>query len=643
MSSTDFSWLIGGPQGSGVESGANIFSKVCADIGYQIFGKREFYSNIKGEHSYFIVRVSDEPVHSNLNDVNLMVSFDAETIFRHFNEVAPGGAIIYDSDLESIDTGRVNTLDTPFQERLHRYLESKNKPFTILGVLELAQEKGIKLYPVSFKKILSDLATQYDNPRLRNLVRMYNVIGVSLSLGLVKVPMPPLLDSIASIFSKKPKIATLNQQTATFSYNYADTTFDEFGHHTLTGTTKQSDTILVQGYYGTALGKIVAGCRFQPFYPITPASDESNYLEANEIVKVHNDRLGCTAVIQTEDEISAIGMTIGSALTGTRSSTCTSGPGFALMTEALGWAGINEVPLVITMYQRSGPSTGLPTRHGQDDLLFTVFAGCGDFAKIVYASGDVEESFYDTANCFNYSDMYQIPVIHMMDKFLATSVLTCNRFQSGKVSINRGKLLDEIPAATTDDYKRFALDEDDNISPRSRLGLDNGVFWNTGDESDEYGHISEDPQIRMQMMEKRMSKLDLVTRQIPLDQQVVSFGVQKYTIISWGSTKGPIIDALNMLKRDGIHDIGFLQIKLIHPFPTEPVKSLLQDAQIIIDIEANYSGQFGKIFHQNISREIDYHILKYTGRGMTSTEIYDSLKNIVQNKANKREILSHGA
>ena len=640
MNSTDFSWLIGGPQGSGVESGANIFSKVCADIGYHVFGKREFYSNIKGEHSYFIVRVSDEAIHSNLNDVNLMVSFDAETIFRHFNEVAPGGAIIYDSDLESIDTGRVNTLDPPFQERLHRYLESKNKPFTILGVLELAQEKGVKLYSVSFKKILSDLAAEYDNPKLRNLVRMYNVIGVSLSLGLVKVPTKPLLDSIGNIFSKKPKVAVLNQQTATFSYRYADTTFDEFGY-TLCGTEKQPDTILVQGYYGTALGKIAAGCRFQPFYPITPASDESNYLEANEIVKVRNDRLGCTAVIQTEDEISAIGMTIGSALTGTRSSTCTSGPGFALMTEALGWAGINEVPLVLTLYQRSGPSTGLPTRHGQDDLLFTVFAGCGDFAKIVYASGDVEESFYDTANCFNYSDMYQVPVIHMMDKFLSTTVLTCNRFRTEKVGINRGKLLDEISAS--DDYKRFALGEDDDISPRSRLGLDNGVFWNTGDESDEYGHISEDPQVRLQMMNKRMSKLDLITQRIPLNQQVASFGVQKYTIISWGSTKGPIIDALNMLKRDGIHDVGFLQIKLIHPFPTEHVKSLLRDAQVIIDIEANYSGQFGKIFHQNISRDIDYYILKYTGRGMTSTEIYDSLKKIVQNKADKREILSHGA
>jgi 2-oxoglutarate ferredoxin oxidoreductase subunit alpha len=172
--------------------------------------------------------------------------------------------------------------------------------------------------------------------------------------------------------------------------------------------------------------------------------------------------------------------------------------------------------------------------------------------------------------------------------------------------------------------------------------MDNGVFWNTGDESDEYGHITEDPQIRIKMMDKRMSRLDLVLQTIPIDEQVISFGVYDYTIISWGSTKGPIIDAQSMLKKEGIN-IGFIQIKLLHPFPTEYVQSLLKDAKTLIDIEANHSGQLGKIFKQNISRDIDYHILKYTGRGMTSTEIYNSLKKIIENKADKREILSHGA
>jgi 2-oxoglutarate ferredoxin oxidoreductase subunit alpha len=636
MSFVDFTWLIGGPQGSGVESGANIFSRVCAEMGYQVFGKREFYSNIKGEHSYFTLRISDQKIHSTVNDVNLMVSFDAETIFRHFDEVISGGGIIYDSDLEKIKTDDVHTLDAPFKERLHKDLESKNKPFTITGVLEIAKEKGVLLFPVSFKSILTSLAEETENPRLKGLVRMYNVIGVSLSLGLVKMPTDSLHKTIDTIFSKKPEIAKINRQAANYSYNYATAKFESFNHE-LSGTEKESGTLLVQGHMGTALGKMACGCRFQPYYPITPASDESVYLETNELLEIIDDRPGSTVVIQTEDEICSMGMTIGGALTGTRSATCTSGPGFALMTEMLGWAGINEVPIVITNYQRSGPSTGLPTRHGQDDLLFSVYAGHGDFPKIVYASGDIEESFYDTGNCFNYADTFQVPVIHMMDKFLASSVITCKRFDTQKISIDRGKLLEKV----NDGYRRFEF-TDDGISPRSRLGIDNGIFWNTGDESDETGHISEDPVLRVKMMDKRMSRLDLILKKIPDSEQAVSFGVEDFTIISWGSAKGPIIDALEMLKKEGI-SIGYVQLKLLHPFPTDYVNSLLKDAKTLIDIEANYSAQLGKLFTQNIKRDIDYFILKYTGRVMTSTEIYDSLKKIIQNKANKREVLMHGA
>ena len=636
MNSIDFTWLIGGPQGSGVESGANIFSRVCAEMGYQVFGKREFYSNIKGEHSYFTVRIADKKIHSNVNDVNLMASFDAETIFRHYAEVISGGGIIYDSDIVETKTDTVRTLDAQFKERLHKELESKNKPFTVAGVLEIAKDNGVLLFPVSFKSILQTLSEENENPRLRGLVRMYNVIGVSLSLGLVQMPPNSLQKTIDTIFSKKPEIAKINQLTAIYSYNYATTNFENFDYM-LSGMEKEPGTLLVQGFQGTALGKMACGCRFQPYYPITPASDESVFLESHELFEVIDDRPGSTAVIQTEDEICAIGMTIGGALTGTRSATCTSGPGFALMTEMLGWAGINEVPIVITNYQRSGPSTGLPTRHGQDDLLFSIFAGHGDFPKLVYASGEIEESFYDTGNCFNYAETFQLPVIHMMDKFHASSVITCKRWDTKKISIDRGKLLEKVE----DGYQRFKF-SDDGISPRSRLGMDNGIFWNTGDESDETGHITEDPVLRVKMMDKRMSRLDLILDRIPKDEQVVSHGVDDFTIISWGSTIGPVKDAIDMLKKDGI-SIGLIQLKLMHPFPADYVKSLLKDVKIIIDVEANYSGQLGKIFKQNVQRDVDYFILKYTGRAMTSTEIYDSLKKIVQNKAEKREVLIHGA
>jgi 2-oxoglutarate ferredoxin oxidoreductase subunit alpha len=635
VSLTDISWLIGGPQGSGIESSANIFSRACASMGYHIFGKREFYSNIKGEHSYFMVRVSDRPIRSNVNDVTIMVAFDAETILRHYSEVIANGAIIYDSDIAQTKIDEVHTIDAQYKSRLVKQLGPN---LTVQNALDFAKKHGVKLYPISFKTTLSNIADESNNPRLKGMIRMYNVLGVSFSLGILKMPPKTLLESIDAIFSKKQAIAEMNKSAATYSYNYATAKFTDFTF-TLGPTSKTHDTILVQGYQGTALGKMACGCRFQPYYPITPASDESVFMESNEIIDVKDNRPGSTLVVQTEDEISAIGMTIGGALTGTRSATCTSGPGFSLMTEALGWAGINEVPIVITTYQRSGPSTGLPTRHGQDDLLSTIHAGHGEFPRIVYASGDIEESFYDTAKCFNYSEQYQLPVIHMMDKFLASSVITCKRFDLEKIKINRGKLLEKLEPNS--EYKRFAF-TDDNISPRSKLGLENGIFWSTGDESDESGHITEDPELRIKMMDKRQSKLSYVLKTIPDEDQAVSYGLAETCVISWGSPKGPILDAIDMLKGENIA-IGFIQLKLLHPFPKDYLGFLLKDVKTIIDVEANHVGQLGEILKQNIQRSPDYYILKYTGRTMTSTEIYDSIKNIIENKAHTRQVLTHGA
>lgn len=634
----DFTWMMGGPQGSGVESGANIFSQICAEAGYHIFGKREFYSNIKGEHSYFAVRVADKSIRSNTVGADLLAAYDAETIFRHYDEIHPRGGIIYDSEIQSVDIERVRTLDAPFKGRLCERLEAAGKPFTVGGALEQAQEGGVHLYPVSFKDLLEDLSNKTENPRLRGFVRLYNTVAVSLSLGLVGMPLESLLAAIEKIFVKKPTVASLNKQVAEFSYGHTSADAKTGFPYSLPGTKKIPHTIIVQGYQGTALGKMACGCRFQPYYPITPASDESVYMETNEILDIMDDRPGSTVVIQTEDEICAIGMAIGGALTGARSATCTSGPGFSLMSEALGWAGINEVPVVITNYQRSGPSTGLPTRHGQDDLLCSVFAGHGEFPRIVYASGSVGESFYDTGKCFNYAEVFQVPLIHLMDKFLASSVVTCNRFDAQEIVISRGKLLEEA----TEDYRRFEFTED-GISPRSKLGLDNGIFWDTGDESDETGHISEDPVMRVKMMDKRMSRLGVILEGIPAEEQVVSFGVREFTVISWGSTTGPVFDAIEMLKEEGIDSIGFVQIKLLHPFPAGLLSSLLEGAKKIVDIEANHSGQLGTLFAQNVGRDIDYFVLKYSGRAMTCTEVYSSLKKIVEGRAKKREVLTYGA
>jgi len=634
---TDFTWMIGGPQGSGVETAANIFSQVFSKMGYQVFGKREYYSNIKGEHSYFAVRISDQKIRSSIKGTNMLIAFDAETIFRHADDVLENGVVIYDSTLENMRISDVITFENDFKDRLENLLKSKNKEATVRGMLDLASENGVKINSVSFRSLLTELSENLENPRIKNMNRMFNVLGVSLSLGLLMIPSEKLTESVNSIFSKKKSIAEINVSAANFAYNYATTKFE---HNSFKFESKdiQDNTILVQGHYGTSIGKIISGCRFQSYYPITPATDESNFLETNEILEINEDRPGSTLVVQTEDEISAIGMAIGSSLTGVRSATCTSGPGFALMTECLSWAGINEVPVVITFYQRSGPSTGLPTRHGQDDLLCAINSGVGEFPRIVYASGNVSDSFYDTAQVFNYADIFQVPVIHMLDKFIASSVTTCERFDETKVNIDRGKLLEEI---TSDNYNRFAHTED-GISPRSKLGLENGVFWNTGDESDVQGHISEDPVNRLEKMDKRQSRFDHILEKIPKSEQIVQHYEGDFCIVSWGSTQGPILDAIEMLKNDGIN-VGFIEVKLLHPFPKELLKKHLSNSKTLINVEANYNGQLGSLIRQNLEKDPQYYILKFTGRPMTCTELYDTLKKIVNNNAQKREVLTYGA
>jgi 2-oxoglutarate ferredoxin oxidoreductase subunit alpha len=636
VQSTDITWVIGGPQGSGVESAANIFARACAMTGLQIFGKREFYSNIKGEHSYFAVRVSDKKIRSNVKGITVLAAFDAETLFRHADDVYDDGAIICDSDLTQIKVNEVPTLESLFKSRLVEHLSSKNKEFSVQGLLDICKERGVTIHLVSFKNILANLAEETQNPSVKNMFRMLNVLAVSVSLGFLGLSSKPLLESVETIFSSKPKIAQLNKQAANYGYNFATVKFPKF-KYSIPTVQKESNTILIQGHQASGLGKMICGCRFQSYYPITPASDESVFLESNEVFDVKDNRPGSTLVVQTEDEMSAIGMAIGSALTGARSSTSTSGPGFSLMAESLGWAGINEVPIVVTLYQRSGPSTGLPTRHGQDDLMFAIHAGHGDFPKIVYASGDVEEIFYDTAKCFNFAEHFQMPVIHILDKFLSSTITTCKKFDPNLITIDRGKLLEKIE---NNDYKRFAFTED-NISPRSKLGLENGIFWNTGDESDELGHISEDPINRVQMMDKRAAKLDLALKTIIKEDQAISFGISEFCVLSWGSTKGPILDAIGMLKKEGIN-VGFVQLKLLQPFPTELIKSLLKGTKTIIDIEANQSAQLGSLLNEHLDKKVDYYILKYTGRPMTSTEICDSLKKILNNEAEKIQVLTYG-
>src|SRR5918996_1155987 len=633
--SNQLTWVIGGAQGSGVDSAANIFSRACAQGGLHIFGKREYYSNIKGEHSYFTVRVSDNPIRSHVDEINILVSFDAETVFKHADKVTKGGAIIYDLGLVKTNINEVPTIDKYAAERISKTLENSGKDFTIQGMLNYAQDRGVFLYGISYFSLVKEFSQQINEPSLSKLTRMINVMALSASMAALNFDREVLARAIRRIFKSKQKIAEINVAAADYAYNHMRSKYDtsKFPFN-LNCKRPASDILLIQGNQSSAMGKIVAGCRFQTYYPITPASDDSEFLESNQVIKEIDGNKGSIVLVQPEDEIAAIAMAIGGALTGVRAATATSGPGFSLMAEALGWAGINEVPLVVSLYQRTGPSTGLPTRHEQGDLLFAINAGHGEFPRIVFASGDIEESFYDTLRVFNFADVFQLPVIHLLDKAIASSIMTCKNFDPNMINIDRGNLITEINNKVQDHnklehFKRFELKENEPISARTPIGTENGIFWNTGDEHNEEGHIIEDPTVRIKMMNKRMNKLDLILQMIPDEDKAVSYnGNSDIVITSWGSTKGVILDTLDELNKEGIK-IKFVQVKLLNPFPQQLLKKLLHPAKTIINIEMNYSSQLAKLIKQNLQREIDYELVKYNGRPISCDEIYKVIKEIV--------------
>jgi 2-oxoglutarate/2-oxoacid ferredoxin oxidoreductase subunit alpha len=642
-------WVIGGAQGSGVDSAANIFSRACAQAGMYIFGKREFYSNIKGEHSYFTVRVSEEPARSHVDDIDILVSFDAETVFRHGDRVTKNGAIIYDSTLTQTTVQEVHSIDYHASERIAKILQAHSKPVTVQGMLDYAKDNGAILYKIPYFSLLKQFSEKINDPSLSKLTRMVNVMALSASMAILDFDSEILDKAIKFVFRAKPKVADSNIAAARYAYNYIKSQFDlTKSKLKLNSRQPSQNIILVQGNQSSAMGKITAGCRFQTYYPITPASDDSEFLESNQIIRQTDNNDGSIVVVQTEDEIAAITMAIGGALTGARSATATSGPGFSLMAEALGWAGMNEVPLVVSLYQRAGPATGLPTRHEQGDLMFAINAGHGEFPRIVFASGDIEESFYDTIKAFNFAEKYQMPVIHLLDKAIANSIMTCKIFDQNKVTIDRGQLLQTIPNSTPTGegghYLRFKLDENP-VSPRVTLGTENGIFWNTGDEHSEEGHISEDPVVRVNMMNKRLGKLDLALKEISAEDKAVMYGEDDsndgLTLLSWGSTKGAILDALDRLLAEG-KKIKFIQIRLMHPFPAVLLEQMLENTKVLVDIEMNYTSQLGLLLKQNLNRDANYRIVKYNGRPMSSSEVYNAIKRIINGDAPRRIVLENG-
>lgn len=623
--------IIGGSQGSGIETSSLIMASALARGGYGVLSSREYYSNIVGRHSYIHLRASSDGAPLALSyPVDVIAALDAESVFFHFDDVKGDGMIVYDSDVAKVKLRQITSMEPETRERIERKIKEIGAGDSVEGVLEAIEAKAVA---VSYSAILKELAETHGISRAE-AQRFRSSIVVGALAGLMGIE-ELVGAAIERRFSKRPAAIKINKWLVAKIAEEMKSTYgqalrlDEPKSH-------QDEVLLVSGNDVVAMGKIVGGLGYQSYYPITPATDESVLEESYESLRAGEKSFGSLVVMQTEDEIAAIASAIGASLAGARASTSTSGPGFSLMVEALGWAGMNETPVVITYYQRGGPSTGLPTRGSQSDLLFALFAGHGEFPRAVVASGDHLEAFYDAIWAFNVAERYQLPVIHLIDKFLANMVASIPLPDWSKIKIERGLTILEASGQ----WKRFRKDQP--ISPRPVIGS-GAITWYTGDEHNELGHITEDPINRQEMYEKRQKKLEIMNAEIPEEERAIYYGSgdEDFLLVTWGSTKGAALEALRVLREEGLSG-ALLQIRVFQPFPARLVKRILSsfDSDRVIGAEANIEAQALKVIAMNTGIVVEKKALKWTGRPIYVMELVDAVKRLL--KGENRVVMSYG-
>ncbi|WP_201713854.1 2-oxoacid:acceptor oxidoreductase subunit alpha [Rossellomorea arthrocnemi] len=574
------SWKVGGQQGEGIESTGEIFSMALNRLGYFLYGYRHFSSRIKGGHTNNKIRVSTTQVRAIADDLDILVAFDQETIDVNYKELHSAGVIIADAKFKPV------------------------KP----------EDTEASLYVIPFTELATELGTSL----------MKNMVAVGSTCAVLNLDPTVFKEVVDEIFGRKgDTVVEKNMEAIKQGFQ---TMKSELGDKVGSLQLKEADgnkRMFMIGNDAIALGALAGGVRLMAAYPITPASEIMEYL----IKKL--PMVGGT-VIQTEDEIAAATMAIGANYGGIRSFTASAGPGLSLMMEAIGLSGMTEQPLVVVDTQRGGPSTGLPTKQEQSDLMAMIYGTHGEIPKIVLAPSTVQEAFYDTVEAFNLAEEYQCPVIILSDLQLSLGKQTVEPLDYSKVEIRRGKLaaneseLEELEPKKY--YKRFEVTED-GVSPRVIPGMKNGIHHVTGVEHDETGKPSESPVNRQAQMDKRMRKLEKIKFQKPIHTRAPHEEAD-LLLVGFNSTRGVIEEAMGRLEADGLK-VNHAHVRLIHPFPATELEPLMQSARKVVVIENNATGQLANIIKMNVGYGNKIvKMTKYDGTPYLPNEIHSRCKEL---------------
>lgn len=570
---------LAGQAGDGLDKTGDTLARTASRLGLHVYAYNSYQSIIRGGHTWLRVRLSDNKLTSHGDDLHALIALNQDSIERHAPSVQPGGIIFFSQaklrcDAALLQEG-VRCLGLPVQ--------ALTKPFG-------------RIKPVMQNSVL--------------LGALLHWLGLDF-----QVTEEVLADTFAH---KGADVIEQNSAIARAGYEYARE--QGWPKADLAWGFSRVRRPFITGNEALALGAVAGGLKFYAAYPMTPASGILHWLMA------HGERAG-VMVKQVEDELAAVNMAVGAGLAGVRAMCGTSGGGFALMTEAIGMAGMLEVPVVIINAQRGGPSTGLPTKTEQGDLNQVLGASQGDYPRIIVAPISVTDAYYTAAEALNLAEQFQCPVIVLSDLLLSEHPETVD---SGALEpellIQRGKLLTEAP----DGYQRYALTVD-GISPRVVPGTLGAAFVAPSDEHDEVGNVISDvftnPALRRKMHEKRMRKMDGVlpllsppTLDGPADAEV--------TLVGWGSTQGVIREAVERLAQDGIK-ANHLQIKYLVPFHADAVAEILGSSRRVVVVENNISGQFARHLRAETGIQADKLVLKYDGEPFTPGYIVDQVGQLL--------------
>lgn len=570
---------IGGAAGDGVQSAGQIMAKTLSRSGLHVVTYLYYQDIIRGGQSWYQIRGSANEIKSQGDGLDILIALNKDALTRHTNpEINEGGA----SPLKGVAI---------FEKNISEYDEVE----------------GVIYCPMP----LAEIASKYGSNKL-----MKNTVALGAAAAASGLSFDVMSDVIADTFEGKGEIIKQNQDAAKEGFDYFNMNFKKLELTLKTGGKKK---MLMGGGDAVGLGAVMGGLKFYAGYPMTPASSALHFLAS------HAQKYGIFVKLP-EDEIAAISMAIGGNYAGVRSMTGSSGGGFSLMVEALGLAGMMEIPLVIYESQRSGPSTGLPTKTEQGDLNLVLGASQGDFPRIVLSPRNVEEMFYMTAEALNLAEKFQTPVILMSDLYLSEHYETVNDLDLS-FKIDHG----ERARDGTPDFKRY-LDTPSGISPRAIPGQTGLMHNEDSDEHNEYGDVVSDavtnPKERIKAMNKRMRKVDSYVKTMP-PTPTYRLEDAEYAIVMWGSTQGAVEEAIDILRERG-HRIGAIEVN--RPFPVNPdIGKLLDGKKKIIAVEGNFTGQYNRLLKSEFLVKTEL-ITKYDGENFYPAALADEIEVVLKRR-----------